>query len=76
MDFKALEFIKSFDLDGFLNFVKKVNPTICGYGGIATLISMLDKTHKVMVFDYYSSKDIINYPSLDFVTYFSLGFLK
>ncbi len=59
LDNKAIEFIKSKDPDGFLNYIYETGATICGYLPIAVLLNTI-KAQKVTLLQYYTSGDIIN----------------
>ena len=60
LDNGAINFIKALDSDGFLNYVKVKEATICGAVPIAILIELMkDKAEKVNLMQYYTSADIM-----------------
>ena len=60
LDNGAINFIKALDSDGFLNYVKVKEATICGAVPIAILIELMkNKAEKVNLMQYYTSADIM-----------------
>jgi MEMO1 family protein len=60
LDYGAIDFIKNFDSEGFLNYVKEKEATICGASAIALLIEILkDKSKKAELMHYYTSGDVM-----------------
>ncbi len=60
LDSDAIEFIKKLDSEGFLNYVKIKEATICGAVPIAILIELMKgKAEKVNLMHYYTSADIM-----------------
>lgn len=60
LDNDAIKFIKNLDSDGFLNYVKVKEATICGAVPIAVLIELMKgKAEKVNLMHYYTSADIM-----------------
>ena len=60
LDNGAISFIKALDSEGFLNYVKAKEATICGAVPIAILIELMkDKAKKVNLMHYYTSADIM-----------------
>ncbi|MCP3683016.1 MAG: AmmeMemoRadiSam system protein B [bacterium] len=58
LDAGAIEFIKKFDSEGFLNYVYETGATICGAMAIAVLLNAVN-TKKARLLQYYTSSDII-----------------
>lgn len=63
LDKKAIDFILNLDSEGFLNFVKDKDMTICGYAAILTAIEVakIKGAKKGELLKYYTSGDITNY---------------
>ncbi len=59
LDGKAIDFIKSLDSDGFLEFVQKNFATICGALPISLLLKTI-KSDKIELEQYYTSGDLTN----------------
>ena len=60
LDNGAIEFIKALDSEGFLDYVKVKEATICGAVPIAILIELMkNKAEKVNLMQYYTSADIM-----------------
>ena len=58
MDNTAIEFIKSFDTKGLLDFIDQTGATICGAIPIALLLSTI-KAKNVELMQYYTSGDLV-----------------
>jgi hypothetical protein len=60
LDYGAIEFIKNFDTEGFLNYLREKKATICGASAIALMIEILKKdTKKAELLHYYTSGDVM-----------------
>jgi len=58
LDSKAIDFIKGFDADGLLRYLRETGATVCGSAPIATLLASL-RAKKAKLLQYYTSGDIV-----------------
>jgi len=76
LDLSFIEEIKNLDLNAFLEKLRKVNATVCGYSSIATLMEF-SRHHgaKVNLLKYYNSGELTGDSSL-IVGYAAISFEK
>ncbi|MBM3200758.1 AmmeMemoRadiSam system protein B [Candidatus Woesearchaeota archaeon] len=62
LDGKAIDFIKSMDTKGFLEYVDRKRATICGAGAIALCMELMKNlgVKKSELLNYYTSGDVVN----------------
>jgi AmmeMemoRadiSam system protein B/AmmeMemoRadiSam system protein A len=74
LDMEAFSYLERNDLDGFFDFYKKTEDTICGVYALAVLMAMLPEDAKGHLIDYRTSRDSIVEDDQNSVSYLAIAF--
>ncbi len=74
LDMEAFSHLQKNDLDGFFNFYKSTEDTICGVFALAVLMAMLPEDTKGHLIDYRTSRDSIVEDDKNSVSYLAIAF--
>lgn len=74
LDMEAFSHLERNDLDGFFDFYKNTEDTICGVYALAVLLAMLPEDARGHLIDYRTSRDSIVEDDQNSVSYLAIAF--